>query len=286
MKKRIISITLVCAILLMGAGYAYWTDLITLTATVKFGAFDVDFVPGSEKEMGNSFNPTNYKETWERTLGIRTSGIVKGYENESYYDKVEDSISCNEDMVTISLDKLYPGHAEYYYVKAKNAGDVAAKLGQINATFTGYSNTYIRDMIGISLKAEQDGASRHWNILTGWVNYDFDEIGEEEFIELGLERGLKEEDFFVVDGKPYIRVSALDKIDVDESGKTNLYNILFLNEECEIEFYIGVAMDPDSEGKFTTGKSEARVTSNDDEWTENKNADLKLDFIWDQYNQE
>lgn len=43
-------------------------------------------------------------------------------------------------------------------------------------------------------------------------------------------------------------------------------------------------MDPDAQGKYTTGISENRVVSNDDGKSQSKGIKLSMDLLWDQFN--
>jgi len=298
MRKRIIACVLACAMLLMGAGYAYWTDVTTMTAVVDAGEFNVDFV--AAEKLGNNFDATNYQNTgW----------VTQGYDTEyGYYDKIESNladpnvndnlVNFSESQIIMDIKELYPGHAEYYGATVKNTGNVAAKIGKINSAITNCNDAEkikIKDMLGIAIIAEQDGASTYhtgywcgWNWVPVDVPVDFD-MGTNkmpnEWVNLGIYKyGLDEDDYFFVDGIPYIRFSALQNINVDETSK-NLYNILFVNEACDIDFGISVAMDPDAEGDYTTGRAEALKTANKDEWSEDGKATLTLDFVWDQYNE-
>ncbi|MDD2505245.1 MAG: hypothetical protein PHF21_03095 [Bacilli bacterium] len=43
-KSRLLALTLVVAVMLVGAGYAYWSEALTITSTVNTGELDVMFV--------------------------------------------------------------------------------------------------------------------------------------------------------------------------------------------------------------------------------------------------
>ena len=43
-KTRFLVLSLAVAIMLMGAGYAYWTETLTISNTVTTGALELDFL--------------------------------------------------------------------------------------------------------------------------------------------------------------------------------------------------------------------------------------------------
>ena len=70
MKKRIIACVLTCATLLMGTGFAYWTDLISVNATAETGHCDIKecksngkncALPGHFKFLGTWYHLDNTK---------------------------------------------------------------------------------------------------------------------------------------------------------------------------------------------------------------------------------
>src|SRR5690554_3744451 len=46
-KYKFIALALVLAVMLMGAGYAYWTETLTISNTVTTGDMDVVFAPAN-----------------------------------------------------------------------------------------------------------------------------------------------------------------------------------------------------------------------------------------------
>ena len=53
-RTKFLALVLVVAVMLMGAGYAYWTERITVNGTVSTGILDVD----CENEVGKTFSNT------------------------------------------------------------------------------------------------------------------------------------------------------------------------------------------------------------------------------------
>ncbi|MGI6533706.1 MAG: SipW-dependent-type signal peptide-containing protein [Peptococcia bacterium] len=51
-KSRLLIAVLVCAVMMMGVGYAWWNDVLTVNGTVATGTFDVDFADTSIEKIG------------------------------------------------------------------------------------------------------------------------------------------------------------------------------------------------------------------------------------------
>ncbi|MCM0649314.1 SipW-dependent-type signal peptide-containing protein [Clostridium swellfunianum] len=104
-KSRILTAAVVAAMVSLGAGYAAWTDALTINNTVSTGTLDVDFVGG-----GVVWNADNANVAF---------GTASGSEN----------------TATIDLDNLYPGAVATVTLPVKNNGTIPVK----NGTFT-FSN--------------------------------------------------------------------------------------------------------------------------------------------------
>lgn len=95
-KSKFLALVLTVAVMLMGAGYAYWTDSITINNTVNTGKLEVKLEPGT---------------------------LVKP-------DYVEGDLTLNADSThtaTVTLSKLYPGATVHVLIPFTNNGDIAVK---------------------------------------------------------------------------------------------------------------------------------------------------------------
>lgn len=109
MKKiRILSSSLIVAAMLMGAGYAAWTDTLSLTNTVETGEFNVEF-------DGNTF------ATYASPL-VSSRCYVSG--NDSH-------------TIQLDLSNLYSNSCASFKVKGINTGTIPAKLDNITVDFSG-----------------------------------------------------------------------------------------------------------------------------------------------------
>lgn len=142
-KVRFLAISLVVALMLMGAGYAYWTDSVDIVTTVKTGTFDVRFA--GEKGVtfvtgtSTSGNPGN-EFAWD---GYGVNAVASG--SVSYPD---------ENTATVTLNNLYPGVEGEIMFAIKNTGSVPAKFASASVVTAdaddlyGFINTkgYIRHL--------------------------------------------------------------------------------------------------------------------------------------------
>ena len=91
-KSRLLIAVLVCAVMMMGVGYAWWNEVLTVNGTVATGTFDVDFVNTSIEEIGEenylniSVNP-GQGDRIEFTVGNLYPGakfnVTSGFKNGS-----------------------------------------------------------------------------------------------------------------------------------------------------------------------------------------------------------
>lgn len=100
-KTRFLILALVVAVMLMGAGYAWWNDTITVKSTVTTGTLDVDIV-GSDK----CFDPY---------VGVDIA-----------YDNGSDVL--DKDCATIKFTNLYPNAGGTAILTLQNNGSIPVKL--------------------------------------------------------------------------------------------------------------------------------------------------------------
>lgn len=56
-KGRLLALTLVVAVMLVGAGYAYWSEVLTINTTVDTGELDVQFIEPANVEKESKYQP-------------------------------------------------------------------------------------------------------------------------------------------------------------------------------------------------------------------------------------
>lgn len=107
-KTRFLALVLVVAIMMMGAGYAYWKEELQINTTVKTG--DLDF----------KFNKAKVVMSEDTVQHSKAKGNAVMYEHYPHYLEVD-------------LENLYPGAEFTIDFTLKNTGDMDAKVN--NFTF-------------------------------------------------------------------------------------------------------------------------------------------------------
>jgi len=249
MKKRFIACIIACALLLMGTGYAYWTDLFRITGSVNTGYFEVKLT-----------------EVNKGLLAITDGDEYPLDLTSSYSDASASATKIRDDghAVTVSVSKMYPGYAQKFNFKAENYGTVAAKLTQIYLDKSNIPEDLL-DVIGISLKVTMKGALYFLNPKSG------------EVVDIPVNNP-----DFRIRNESFVSLRNINNINI--KSKTLLLDVKNLPDpEMEIELVIG--MNPDAIGNYTSGTwLNGSVNSDLDGKTQDSTGDFTLEFRWDQYN--
>ncbi len=313
MKKKVLVSVLACALLFLGMGYAYWTDSLQVDTSVSTGELDVKFVDlGVMGVYGNDFDgvdfegakwtifdgidpalagsffamdgarwntKTNYNILADQDDLVAYKDRVAGYTKTDFDavlvdgQELEEGISdyivgtIASDKIEIDITDIYPGYAQLFRADIVNPGTLAAKLSGVSVVPTSAYDKYMRNMIGVSLEVlREDGNTGVVNLLEG------------------VEDGI-----FEVGGKKFIRLSALDKAN-KEIGADNILRLYPANsnmddDQWRMDLFVGVAMDPDYEGNWTSGHC-GKTGGKDDSLTQNNNASFAIKLCWDQFNTE
>ncbi|MDU2673351.1 MAG: SipW-dependent-type signal peptide-containing protein [Clostridium sp.] len=110
-KTKMILATAVLTAGLLGTGYAYWTDSLSVGGTISTGRLDVNITEVSKaalpegSEIGNA---DKFNESAENNNGF--------------------SISKSDDKVTFNISNIHPGAEPVISFKFKNEGTISAKL--------------------------------------------------------------------------------------------------------------------------------------------------------------
>lgn len=100
-KTKYLALVLVVAIMMMGAGYAYWTETLVINSTVKTGKMNVRFSEAS---------------------------LVSVEKDEKYATTSLTPIGWNTKQLDLTVNKLYPGASYTFSNTVKNDGDIPAVL--------------------------------------------------------------------------------------------------------------------------------------------------------------
>ncbi|MGI6227143.1 MAG: hypothetical protein ACOYJ1_12905 [Peptococcales bacterium] len=113
-KSRFLVLALAVAVMLMGAGYAAWTDQLNINTEVKTGHLDVHFVDRGEEV--------------ELSLAPYVTGDV------SY---AQDGTGDNDwDIANIKLENMYPGAKATVMLKMQNNSTIPVEMKAIQNTYS------------------------------------------------------------------------------------------------------------------------------------------------------
>lgn len=311
-KKSIISGVLALSLILAGTGYAYWTDTLSLRAKATTGELDMTFADlGLYAQYGDE-GPAG---TWSIVDGIGDSGYLPSdffrrgssdynkiakdgsvdayYERAKKYNNVEfnaelenaapitrtvgpyTSANTNgSDQIKLDIKNMYPGYAQAFRTDVLNVGTLATKLSNIKFDIYAESAMKADDMLGIALYTHQEQYSP-----------DKSKDGQNVF-KLAKSLGLNKDQYFTVGGVDFVRLSALKEVkqEVIKKAIENAEVLTSPSTDNRLDLFIGVAMDPDAEGVYTTGSTDNLNTNNDDRDSENEEAVVVINFLWDQFN--
>ena len=310
MKRKVLACVLACAMLFLGMGYAYWTDSLQIDTAVTTGELEVKFVDlalygqyagqdneaswaiidgvgspgyvdnyffdrGDESNSNGLYNiiatPEDLDAYEARVLGYTKTDFTAAFADPQKLDVVVGPYGFNTDSdnkINIAINKMYPGYAQVFQADIVNAGTIAAKLSDINVAVTDMPNNDIKSMIGVSLRVLREYA------------------GTEGHVDVFSTLDLSTSDYFLLGGVCFIRLSALENLDlagvIDRS-----HDLLYItpDDDNRMDVYLGIAMDPDKAGAYTSGISSA-LSGKSDANTENiiNPAKFNLTFLWDQFN--
>lgn len=108
-KTKLIALTMVVAMMVVGAGYAAWTDQLNINTTVNTGRLDLHFV---DEEV--------------LVLGREVTGQV-GYDQDESGDN-------DWDIANVTLSNLYPGATADVTLKIQNNSTIPVKMNSITDT--------------------------------------------------------------------------------------------------------------------------------------------------------
>lgn len=129
-KYKFIALALVLAVMLMGAGYAYWTETLTISSTVTTGDMNVVFAPPNiagdydgKLDIGDILG-----DLWEEIIGADGEDIILDQAPD-----MEVSVEPSSDYkrVEFNITDMYPGTGGFLSFSIVNDGTVPVTLENI-----------------------------------------------------------------------------------------------------------------------------------------------------------
>lgn len=152
-KVKLLIAVLVCSVMMMGVGYAWWQDSITVATTVNTGDLNMEFMDGSRiiEQSGYITGSFEFGEE-EIPVTVTERGLICSKEecNENHwhtchchfhkyscYGEVEKTVYNTVDtkkVLECTLNNLYPGASVVLRIPVKNAGSIGAYFDKVTIT--------------------------------------------------------------------------------------------------------------------------------------------------------
>lgn len=118
-RARFLVLTLAVAIMLMGAGYAAWTDKLNIQeVVVNAGILDVDFVNGVTVTTNETHSPAVMTAT----------GAIQQWQGTGFPAEIDGN---DADKVRIDINNMYPGGTVTANFTMKNVGTIPVKVDTV-----------------------------------------------------------------------------------------------------------------------------------------------------------
>jgi hypothetical protein len=131
-KVKILIAVLVCSVMMMGVGYAWWSDSITMATTAKTGTLNVEF-----EKYGNGLATNG---TSKYVTGFAKVPYTKKWVGGNHHGHWE--YTYDYDVVNCTLNNLYPGAQAVVELKVENTGSIPAQFDDLTITNTGDAGIY------------------------------------------------------------------------------------------------------------------------------------------------
>jgi predicted ribosomally synthesized peptide with SipW-like signal peptide len=159
-KTKVIALVLCAAIMLMGAGYAYWSDTLTINNTVSTGELNVVFdnanganvTRGGDDQSG--YIPGTNKGKWYYEAYVKHEGLNGG---------TITTITDGGKTVNTVVTNMYPGAYAQYYGTIVNKGTIPAVFNNAAVSFKG---------LGATLTAQEEELKSNMKFAIGYKIVD------------------------------------------------------------------------------------------------------------------
>lgn len=119
-RSKLLALTLVVAIMMMGAGYAAWTDVLKLNTTINTGELEISL----EQPIVSSVNVKELTPDGVRAANAEDNIIVTAPD-----------INLESKTVTFEFENLFPGTQAYTTFWARNTGTMPVAINAIDLSW-------------------------------------------------------------------------------------------------------------------------------------------------------
>jgi len=134
-KTKLIALTLVVAIMMVGAGYAAWTDTLKMDMNVNTGHLDVHYVDIADE--------VTFLEGSDLYMDTNTS-----------YSQDLEGLQNDWDNALVTINKAYPGAKFNIKLKMKNNSTMPVKLASLTSDPANYAQWHSVGLGAASLNIE------------------------------------------------------------------------------------------------------------------------------------
>lgn len=134
-KAKLLIAVLVCSVMLMGVGYAWWTDSLTITGDISTGKMNVQFGEYTMEAMSSG------------TFAVDIPTITKSEDGKSY--------AC-------TFTNIVPGAVGMLQTEILNNGTVPVKFDNIQITLTG--SKVFTDQLQVGLNDPESGEITYYTV--------------------------------------------------------------------------------------------------------------------------
>lgn len=234
-KTRFIAMVLVVALMLVGAGYAAWSDQVFLKTTVRTGNFNMEVTKAGLRTGDNDSQNYAHNPPW------------------SQYDWTHsgDIDIVNGNTVEVEFLDLYPGGVVHVDMTTTNKGTIPAKLKSIDVEFTGGNEELFNNLLAaVSWKADITGDG---------VQDKYGHVNELKFL-YGVERTLEVETIEQLNDRNIV---------IEPGGWLSFDS----NEEVEEDNCIRFMLNPEAGNEFQNKNCRFKVTFNWEQWSTTPGVD-------------
>lgn len=149
-RSKFLALVLVVAIMLMGAGYAYWQDTLVINNSMSTGELNVRFTNLANNytrggdNQGGQLPDGKSKNYW--AAYVNHEGLIAGHNGPGTI------ISPDGKTVTTLVTNMYPGAYAQYYGELENNGTIPAVFKNAQITFTGKDGNEVLTVNEVKLK--------------------------------------------------------------------------------------------------------------------------------------
>jgi len=139
-RSRVMAIVLAAAIMLIGIGYAAWTDELQINNTVQTGIFEMIFedVQGLNKGWEDYDNHEYDDPNYNPPINDPSNPGKPFQTGDFNFVNIDNPgrhpiviLSDNKQMITFQNDNFYPGSGAWLKFKIRNNGTIPAKVKEI-----------------------------------------------------------------------------------------------------------------------------------------------------------